>query len=189
VAVWKYDWKTVKKLWKARPSERKHEQEKKVSDDKLIMVNFYPESPERGTGHKKTSLMSILIPQDKTDQRGKTKEKLRKEPNNMQTRNGLLDAMSKHFMLAQPGAAGIESFSRFTWWRTKVAYAGEILVDVGKRSYILNSDSGTYKPDGAYLEAVAGHFEKSEHLGIAPQLLRSYNTRLREYSTGSAQSF
>lgn len=57
-------------------------------------------------------------------------------------------------MLAQPGGAGIESFSRFTWWRT--AYAGEILVDVEKRFYILNADSGTYKPNGAYLEEVAG---------------------------------
>ena len=56
----------------------------------------------------------------------------------MQAKNGLFDAMSKHFMLAQPGGAGIESFSRFTWWRTKVAYAGERLTSNAWRPFPSN---------------------------------------------------
>jgi hypothetical protein len=61
---------------------------------------------------------------------------------------GILDGMSKHFILAQPG--GEKSVSSMQLWkadRPKVAYAGEIVVNVNQCTYGINGNSGTYKPD------------------------------------------
>ena len=85
---------------------------------------------------------------------------------------GILDAMSKHFMLANvPDGGGVELFDRDTWLEKKVAYAGEILVDVEGDYYVVNNGSGTYRPDAPHLEAVARYFE--EVLGVAPAYVQA----------------
>ena len=63
--------------------------------------------------------------------------------------DGLLDTLSKHFMLAQVQTANatIKSFNERAWPDTEVAYAGEILVDPKGCTFFLNGGSGTYRPD------------------------------------------
>lgn len=88
-------------------------------------------------------------------------------------KNGLLDALSKHFMLAQGLVRGennsiigtsIADFpannpSGESAWATKqVAYAGEILVDLTSCTYSLNSGSGTYKPFDKFMAKVTELF-------------------------------
>ena len=68
--------------------------------------------------------------------------------------NGLLDAISKHFMIAQGEGRTIDDFDRNRWYRwtaKEVLYAGEFIVDV-KRECIsdVNGDSGTYRPKRSY---------------------------------------
>lgn len=79
-------------------------------------------------------------------------------------KNGVLDALSKHFMLAQGsnGEGKIEEYEE-AWANTSVAYAGEILVDLGSCTYSLNSNSGTYRPLDEHLPAVTKYF--AEQLG------------------------
>ena len=79
-------------------------------------------------------------------------------------RDGLLDAISKHFMLAQGPGSTINGFNEDSWADTQVAYAGEIIVDLEDCTYWLNNDSGTYgpgkdmPPKGNKLFDVAEHF-------------------------------
>lgn len=58
---------------------------------------------------------------------------------------GILDASSKHFMIAQ-GGYSIENYDPKSWSKVKVLYAGELLVDVQKRTYSINTNSGTFQP-------------------------------------------
>ena len=85
---------------------------------------------------------------------------------------GILDAISKHFMLAQKGDGNIGDYAEKEWSKTKVAYAGEILVNTDDCSYVLTAGSGTYKPLGKYLVAANKYFaqvvtDASRHLDIA----------------------
>ena len=59
---------------------------------------------------------------------------------------GILDAMSKHFMLAQEQPT-ISAFQPALWLLSTVEFAGEIIVDVDKEYYVININSGTYRPD------------------------------------------
>lgn len=63
---------------------------------------------------------------------------------------GILDAISKHFMLAQGEGATIDSFDAEKWAKARVAYAGEILVNLETCTYIVTENSGTYQPLGKY---------------------------------------
>lgn len=74
-----------------------------------------------------------------------------------------LDALSKHFMLAQGADTTIEKFDRKKWPFATVAYAGELEVDVADCTFSINSDSGTYRPQSVFrvrvlaiLDAVLG---------------------------------
>lgn len=97
--------------------------------------------------------------------------------------NGVLDAHSKHFMLAEgekirladfPAVAAASEGAKLTWrdtagesWiRQSVEYAGEIVVDVQNCTYLINQGSGTYEPDAKFLPAVAQLF--AERVGAAP---------------------
>ncbi len=93
--------------------------------------------------------------------------------------DGLLDAISKHLMLAQGKGKTIGDFKVQKWatndegdWKkAEVAYAGELIVDLVSCTYSLNNDSGTYQRNGQQptadaREAVAGAFAKV--LGVGP---------------------
>ena len=63
---------------------------------------------------------------------------------------GILDAMTKHFMLLQENP-NLESFNleRFKDWASKeVTYAGELFVLISGKTcrVVINNGSGTYKP-------------------------------------------
>jgi hypothetical protein len=100
---------------------------------------------------------------------------------------GVLDAHSKHFMLAQGIGTTFRGYTRLTQsidltnvlnhpWVTasgiakKVEYAGEIIVDIQGCKYFINQGSGTYRPEaGDNLEnllAVAEVFRTT--LGFPP---------------------
>ena len=76
--------------------------------------------------------------------------------------DSILDALSKHFMLAQVQKenASIESFDEATWPDTKVAYAGEILIDPQDCTFLLNGGSGTYLPEREDAPKVTAFFAK-----------------------------
>lgn len=83
---------------------------------------------------------------------------------------GILDAMSKHFILAQPtGQQDINSMDLDTAVFAKVAYAGEIMVDKEECTYAVNANSGTYRPPRLVPTAVLEHFAKT--LGTSPSNL------------------
>jgi hypothetical protein len=117
-----------------------------VSDSESIMINFYPEEP--GPAHKPDKPFSpcwIGLPTG-----GQV---------------GLLDALSKHFMLAQGNETSIEMFpaNRQEWKEKTVAYAGEIIVDVKECLYTINNGSGTYLQNKTSdLRGVARYFEKDD---------------------------
>lgn len=72
--------------------------------------------------------------------------------------DGILDAISKHFMLAQGEGSTIDQFKAKKWAKARVAYAGEILVDLKTCTYIVTEDSGTYRPFGKYRREVNKFF-------------------------------
>ena len=91
---------------------------------------------------------------------------------------GLLDAISKHYMIAQDAGKSIGEFNTnepTEWSDTKVRFAGEIIVDVKNCEYWLNNNSGTYRPRGQEdtvqpeLQEMANIF--SEKLTARPTLL------------------
>lgn len=77
-------------------------------------------------------------------------------------KKGILDAISKHFMLAQYPNGEIGEY-REAWADARVAYAGEILVDLSTCTYIVTEDSGTYRPDGKYRLQVNEWFAERLH--------------------------
>lgn len=101
-------------------------------------------------------------------------------------KKGLLDAISKHLMLAQGvdddgNGKAIGDFKVQKWatndeddWKkAEVAYAGELIVDLVSCTYSLNNDSGTYQlddrpPNPGKLPEVAKHFAKE--IGVGPNL-------------------
>ena len=110
-------------------------------DQKEAMINWFPEEAAAALGIPNRSPCWL---------------------NGNQTK-GLLDAISKHFMLAQGPGTTIDEFNsdnETRWAETKVAFAGEITVDLDTCSYWLNSNSGTYKPLGTYLPDVNQYVAK-----------------------------
>ena len=76
---------------------------------------------------------------------------------------GILDAISKHFMLAQGTTEGsIANYDpkNSTWGDTEVAYAGEILVDPQACTYIVTGGSGTYRPDNPLRKEINEFFAR-----------------------------
>ena len=89
--------------------------------------------------------------------------------------DGLLDASSKHFMLAQGMGRTIASYEPDKWTRRQVAYAGVIVVgfsfdDQGNLTckYSLDANSGTYKPySGTPLQKVEDLFDAKLGVPVA----------------------
>jgi hypothetical protein len=114
----------------------------RIKVKKSIMVNFYPEK----TTDKPTDTRECILDDGET---------------------GVLDASSKHFMIAQGPTSTIKTYDAMTWSKTTVDYAGEILVTVAKSKcfYTINQGSGTYRPRAGvrfqgfrYLDKVAALF-------------------------------
>ena len=129
-----------------------------------VMINFYPESP------------AAITQQNTPDFYPQTPQTNRTSPCWVDgDKDGFLDAMSKHFLLAQPNAT-IEQFDAEAWGKTEVAYAGEIIVDVQNCTYTVTNGSGTYQPkpgaDNSNLLEVAEHFET--RLGVGPKYVVKY---------------
>lgn len=85
----------------------------------------------------------------------------------------MLDAVSKHFMLAQGVDATIGMFNDNTennwygWTAKEVLYAGQFEVNLDECTYLVNNDSGTYKPTLAGgLANAAKHF--ANKIGVGP---------------------
>ncbi len=101
----------------------------------------------------------------------------------------VLDAHSKHFMLAQGKGTTISDYEATKKWEDKtVDYAGEIFVVINGTScfYGLNQGSGTYQPasgrskgDIDYLTAVAKFFESNIH--ISPSFVWDTNTQVQSF--------
>lgn len=70
---------------------------------------------------------------------------------------------------------GIPNYHPGEWKKTKVEYAGEIVVDVQKCECEVNNGSGTYKPDppGTFLREVERLFAKL--LGVRPIEIRTFD--------------
>lgn len=141
-----------------------------------VMVNFFPEDPGLPLDKNQPSLSKW--PPCVTEyfvHPGSSKY------------TGVLDANSKHFMLAQglgkmlknytatnkrPGGPDLAEVRGHAWVQTKVLYAGEIIVDVKGCNYFINQGSGTYKPKPGdnleLLRKVAKVFE--ERLDLPPSL-------------------
>jgi hypothetical protein len=67
-------------------------------------------------------------------------------------------------MLAQGEGKSIKNFNRNDWVKSRVAYAGEIEVNMKDCTYAVNSASGTYLPDKGNVsdvaEKVGKHFKE-----------------------------
>lgn len=140
-----------------------------------MMINFYQEEPF--PRHQKESPCWLNLPSDKDV--------------------GLLDAMTKHFMLVQPSAT-IDNFNlvnSLDWVRAKVSYAGEliVLVDVesDKCMLIVTNGSGTYLPDGSSenLQKVAEIFGEVPVNIMPAYVLDTKEKRLEVVSEDKANLF
>lgn len=131
-----------------------------------MMINVFPEHEDARMGLRGQQSPCWLDDLTVPDENLETEEL-----------GGLLDAISKHYMIAQgprgtPGAMiTIAMFDADEWSKTRVRYAGEIIVDVEKCEYGLNNDSGTYRPQGRdkgqdELLEMADLFSKK--LGVSP---------------------
>ena len=78
---------------------------------------------------------------------------------------GVLDATSKHYMLAQ--GVSNPSYNKDEWPNAQVAYAGEILVNLDDCEYIVTENSGTYTPLGEFRKKVNVFFA-SKGLDASP---------------------
>lgn len=80
---------------------------------------------------------------------------------------GVLDAISKHFMLAQGEGMTVNQYEG-EWVKKDVIYAGEITVDVELCTYSVNQLSGTYQPENnkQIRDALITYF--SEELDATP---------------------
>lgn len=154
VAVWKAERLDLSHLDKGKDdpecTEVAHALNSRPDLTEPIMINFYPEEP--GPVHKRDKPFSPCWVGFPTGGRA-----------------GLLDALNKHFMLAQ-GDDPADDLKE--WTKTKVAYAGEIIVDVEQCLYTITNGSGTYlrgqrgdlKDKTDHLRKVAKHFSDKDSL-------------------------
>ena len=78
-------------------------------------------------------------------------------------KDGILDAMSKHFILVQePGSQTIKNMvfeeNGESTKKRSVAYGGEIVVDLNTCTYTINNGSGTYQPVAHDADLIDGEF-------------------------------
>lgn len=105
-------------------------------------------------------------------------DKTETKPCSLTVGGGLLDALSKHFMLAQgPKEGRISNYDQAKWLKAEVAYAGEIFVYVEECTFTLNGDSGTYGPkrDDGIGQPLAEDFHAV--LGVAPTKVNKYEVK------------
>ena len=143
---------------------------------KGVMINFFPEDQNVPTGKVGSPDMACFL----------TPYTL-----NPSKQLGVLDAHSKHFMLAQDivdstGGKRLATLRDYvtgaswaTWKNEEVDYAGEILVDVIGCYYIINNGSGTYAPKNGggnfeYLLLVAQLFK--EKVEVSPSAVWGFNS-------------
>jgi len=125
------------------------------------MVNFYPESLKNDLLLNVPTSLALATPSEcsySDTKQGKT--------------TGVLDAHSKHFMLAQGIGNRISKFNTVPGWEgTKVDYAGEIVVNINPCYYVINQGSGTYRPnpDFKYLDRAAEIFTRT--VNVAPKFV------------------
>ena len=147
-----------------------------------LMVNFFPEKPiiDHGTEHPNIQVNWETDPYKPMI----TPCYLYTPPSDREESEfpGFLDAMSKHFFIAQyayeTGYSGIINYHPVKWVETEVEYAGEIFVNINDCTYSINNHSGTYRPWEEYLSQVELLF--AETLGVRPVELRTYDGRLIE---------
>ena len=113
------------------------------------------------TGRQKDKMINFF-PEDLGSQFAEVNNNARRSPCWLpgSKPTGLLDALSKHFMLAQGIGTTIDQFMRASWSETEVAYAGEITVDPSRCTFSLNNNSGTYRPEDQSLQNVIEFFLK-----------------------------
>jgi len=117
--------------------------------DAGIMVNLFPEDKDEDSRERKSP---CWLDSDRKD--------------------GSLDAISKHFMLAQGVGATIDMFNDdnennwYGWTAKEVLYAGVFEVNLDKCTYLINNDSGTYQPKLDGWEAAVRHF--ANKIGVGP---------------------
>lgn len=121
--------------------------------------DFIPVTTENG--------MINIFPEDKRSEPRVVDESARQSPCWLDSsrEKGLLDALSKHFMLAQGKNKTIGNFNEGTWPDTKVAYAGEILIDPQDCTFLLNGGSGTYLPKRSLAPTVTAFFARELNNG------------------------
>jgi len=103
---------------------------------------------------------------------------------------GLLDALNKHFLLAQDSPfvhVRVEDYEPDSWKSVRVLYAGEIIVNVRECYYMISNRSGTFAPDAgtdddpfANLNYVAATFA-SVLGGVPPLYLWGGDAELSRY--------
>ncbi len=101
---------------------------------------------------------------------------------------GLLDAISKHFMLAQLAQgerstiADFDENNWYEWTAEKVLYAGEIIVDLESCTLDVNGDSGTYRPKTSYrtLTKVVEQFDDTISIGEISDALCSDGIKVKD---------
>ncbi len=166
------------------------------ADDCEIYVATWTKSTDEIEGHLQSKDIPCVSPYHPLDATRSRMINFWPEDNDISTsspcwldkdqKDGLLDAMSKHFILAQkPGSRPIERMilepRGDSAVHRSVAYGGEIVVDLNHCTYTVNNGSGTYRPldhDAAlpdeslsYLKTVAQQFRAD--LGVAPTFVQS----------------
>ena len=136
----------------------------------MDMINFFPDDNDDDIS------MGLRKRQDGSSGLISRQSPCLLESLDSQLKAGLLDAISKHYMIAQgmgTTIAGFDPSDPGKWSSTKVRYAGEIIVDVKNCVYGLNNNSGTYLPKGR--DAASGRDELqtmadlfSDTLGVSP---------------------
>lgn len=155
------------------------------------MVNFWPEDqtlPDTPPPPR----MTPILPPPLNSANACTSESMQKSPSELKS-VGVMDAHSKHFMLAQGRGTTLGNYSAQTqakWTGKLVKYAGEIIVDVKNCTYLINQGSGTYWPHAGTVIGTYDHLKKiaqlfAEKVRAAPNLL--WNTK--GISSGNTQPF
>lgn len=135
--IWVATWSDVGTLSKVVGSQCERSKERKWKDVEFEngrMVNIFPESttrvPKRANERRIAASSPCYFPGF-----GEQAKPV-----------GILDASSKHFLIAQRGRT-LEHFEPKKWAQVEVAFAGELFVDYERKcTYSINTNSGTFRP-------------------------------------------